>query len=236
MAYPWVKLWTEFIHDPKVGMLSEHLQLMFVKLMCVTGEHDATRGGALPSVEETAWTLHIAENDLLADLVALERVGMVVCKDGVWYVTNFERFAMPTYSHDTGFPAVFRGIPKIWTDAELLAADPDTLTPEWIPSSSIPNGLCGVYMLEMDGLDKKYIGASINIRKRIVQHLQAIYDSVHPMSDDVWALRPAPLKVQILEVTEPELLSDREAYYIAKYGLANLYNTRPSGVHAAWHN
>jgi hypothetical protein len=89
MAYPWVKLWTEIIHDPKLGRLPEHVQLVFVKLMCVTGEHDAERTGALPPVDEMAWTLRMDEAQLEADLQALARVGMVHCTDGEWCVTNF---------------------------------------------------------------------------------------------------------------------------------------------------
>ena len=89
MAYPWVKLYTEMIHDPKLGRLSEHLQLVFVKLMCVTGEHDAERTGALPPVDEMAWTLRMDEAQLEADLEALARAGMVHCTDGAWLVTNF---------------------------------------------------------------------------------------------------------------------------------------------------
>jgi len=89
MAYPWVKLYTEMIHDPKIGRLSEHLQLVFVKLLCATGEYDDSRAGLLPPVDELAWTLRTDDEVLTADLDALESAGLVMRDGDAWIVTRF---------------------------------------------------------------------------------------------------------------------------------------------------
>ena len=89
MPYPWVKLYTEMIHDPKLGRLSEHLQLVFVKLLCATGEYDGERRGLLPPVDDLAWALRTDDQAMALDLAALESVGLVGCDGGVWRVTNF---------------------------------------------------------------------------------------------------------------------------------------------------
>lgn len=89
MAYPWIKLYTEIIHDPKIGRLPEHLQLVFVKLLCATGEYDQAREGILPPIDELAWTLRMDDECMAADMAALERAGLVLCADGIWRVTNF---------------------------------------------------------------------------------------------------------------------------------------------------
>lgn len=90
MAYPWIKLYTEMLHDPKFGRLSEHLQLVFVKLCLEAGEYDDERTGILPPPEDLAWILRMEDDTLLADLTALANVGMVTRENDTWRVTHFE--------------------------------------------------------------------------------------------------------------------------------------------------
>ncbi len=90
MAYPWIKLYTEMLHDPKFGRLSEHLQLVFVKLCLEAGEYDDARTGILPTLGDLAWILRMEDDTLLEDLTALANVGMVTRENDTWRVTHFE--------------------------------------------------------------------------------------------------------------------------------------------------
>lgn len=98
MAYPWVKLWTEFVHDPKMLLLPEHLQLVYVKLLCICGEYDQERKGWLPAPKRLAVTLRSTPEQVLADLSALAETDpddpddepLVVLCDGHWMITKFE--------------------------------------------------------------------------------------------------------------------------------------------------
>jgi hypothetical protein len=98
MAYPWVKLWTEFVHDPKMLLLPEHLQLVYVKLLCICGEYDQERKGWLPAPKRLAVTLRSTPEQVLADLNALAETDpddpddepLVALCDGRWMITKFE--------------------------------------------------------------------------------------------------------------------------------------------------
>lgn len=100
MAYPWVKLYTEIIHDPKFGRLPTNAKLLFIELLCITGEYDTDRNGMLPELEDIAWTLRYDEEQLATDMAVLERVGMVQHTDSGWRVTNFKSRQAPITNAD----------------------------------------------------------------------------------------------------------------------------------------
>ncbi len=98
MAYPWLKLWTEFASDPKIVLLPEHLQLVYIKLLCICGDYDDERKGWLPSARRIAATLRQTTEQTLADLEELgetdpddpEDAPLVERRDGRWFLVGFE--------------------------------------------------------------------------------------------------------------------------------------------------
>jgi hypothetical protein len=85
----WVKLYIEILDDPKMGRLSNHLWRRAVEFILLAGKQDGD--GALPPVEEMAWTLRLSEDKVLEDLHGLAEVGVVhEAEPGAWFVTNFK--------------------------------------------------------------------------------------------------------------------------------------------------
>ena len=103
----WVKLYIEILDDPKMGRLPNHLWRRAVELFLLAGREG--NDGALPPVEEMAWTLRLSEDKVLEDLHGLAEVGVVhACaspapnagrcttgtgeaEPGKWMVTNFSK-------------------------------------------------------------------------------------------------------------------------------------------------
>jgi len=92
---PWVKLYGEFIDDPKIGALSETAKLRFVQLILLAGECDAdgilAAGDEPMTIEMIAWRLRISADQLAADIAALEKGGMLRRQDGVIELVNFDK-------------------------------------------------------------------------------------------------------------------------------------------------
>lgn len=60
MANPWLRLYTEFAHDPKMQSMSEAMQRRFVMLLCLQGSEQLQK---LESAE-LAFALHLSEVEL----------------------------------------------------------------------------------------------------------------------------------------------------------------------------
>jgi hypothetical protein len=85
----WVKLYIEILDDPKMGRLPNHLWRRAVELFLLAGRKG--NDGALPPVEEMAWTLRLDIDKVLEDLHDLAEVGVVhEAEPGVWFVTHFK--------------------------------------------------------------------------------------------------------------------------------------------------
>jgi len=85
----WVKLYIEILDDPKMGRLANHLWRRAVELFLLAGREG--NDGALPPVEEMAWTLRLSADKVLEDLHGLAEVGVVhEAEPGVWFVTHFK--------------------------------------------------------------------------------------------------------------------------------------------------
>lgn len=89
-GYYFLKLHHETLHDPKMGMLSDHLYRRVIEILLMASERQE-RDGYLPSVEVMAWTLHISVDDMQNDLEEIEKVSIVKHTDTGWYVTNFTK-------------------------------------------------------------------------------------------------------------------------------------------------
>ena len=86
----WIKLFIEILDDPKMGRLPNHMWRRAVELFLLAGRKGSD--GALPPVEEMAWTLRLPQDKLLEDLQGLAGVGVVhEAAPGSWVVSNFSR-------------------------------------------------------------------------------------------------------------------------------------------------
>jgi hypothetical protein len=86
----WVKLYLEILDDPMMGRLPNHLWRRAVECFLLAGRQG--NDGALPPVEEMAWTLRLPEEKVLEDLRGLAEVGVVhEVGTGQWMVTHFAK-------------------------------------------------------------------------------------------------------------------------------------------------
>ena len=83
----WIKLYHEILHDRKMATLSDHLYRRCIELFLLAGE--ANEDGALPAAADIAWELRADEQQVNEDLDALEKLGIVDQRKGVWWVTKF---------------------------------------------------------------------------------------------------------------------------------------------------
>lgn len=83
----WIKLYTEIVHDPKMGRLTDRQFRTCINLFAMAGEID--REGELPELDDMAWQLRMNPEDLTADLVALAAVNIVAEDDGIWTISKW---------------------------------------------------------------------------------------------------------------------------------------------------
>lgn len=88
MKRTWIKLYTEILHDPKMGRLSPREWQIAVQLFLLAAELD--QDGALPAVEDISWNLRIDANELVSVLGTLSAVKIVHQADDGWVVTHFK--------------------------------------------------------------------------------------------------------------------------------------------------
>ena len=90
MAYTWIKLYTEFLDDPKIGCLPTYLRLRVIELFLLAGKNG--NGGALQPVEEMAWALRSSKDEVVKSLMSLAEIGVVQeSQPGKWLVVNFAK-------------------------------------------------------------------------------------------------------------------------------------------------
>jgi len=85
----WMKLYTEVIDDPKMGILSDHLWRRFFELCLVAKK--LNKDGLLPSTHEIAWSLRKTDEEIAEDLEALAAIGLVTMIGDAYIVTNFRK-------------------------------------------------------------------------------------------------------------------------------------------------
>ena len=83
----WLKLYHEILSDPKMGVMSDRLWRRTVECFLAAG--DEHNGGELPELAVLAYRLRMHPEELEADLVELQKTGILSSRDGKWYVTNF---------------------------------------------------------------------------------------------------------------------------------------------------
>jgi len=95
-SMPWVKIWTEMLDDHKFGRLDDATKWRFVQLCLLAGECDAegyfANGEQMMGPEDIAWRLRLEPEQLAADLVTLNGIGLISSDDdGAMFVTNFAK-------------------------------------------------------------------------------------------------------------------------------------------------
>jgi len=93
---PWVKVYTEFLDDPKVGFLSEGAQLLLIKLFLLAGECDAegylANGDECLTFDHIAWRLRIPLDMFAERWDELSARGFVdQDDDGALCIRNFQK-------------------------------------------------------------------------------------------------------------------------------------------------
>lgn len=93
MSLPWIKFYTDWLDEPRLGLLPERLRWRFVQLLLLAAECGAggqlRRGGRAYGLEELAWRLRVKAKRLEADLAALEAAGLLRREGEVWWVVDF---------------------------------------------------------------------------------------------------------------------------------------------------
>ena len=109
MAYYWIKLYHEVLHDPKMGRMPDRLWRRTIELFLLAGENG--NSGQLPSLHDMAWMLHSTEEELQQDLLSLaeEPFGIVLEEDGSWAVQRFASRQAPVSSAERARQSRQRG-------------------------------------------------------------------------------------------------------------------------------
>jgi hypothetical protein len=93
---PWIKMWTETLDDPKLGMIDPATKWRFVELCLMAGESDSegyiVNGDEAMTVETIAWRLRANPAEIGAAMEVLQGAGLLAQDpDGFWFVVNFEK-------------------------------------------------------------------------------------------------------------------------------------------------
>jgi hypothetical protein len=92
---PWIRLYTNWLLNPKIAMLPTALQLHWLKLISLAGQ----RGGALPEeLEEVAFTLRCPVNAIRSMLAQLETARLFEKRDGRWVPHDYDDWQSPSDS------------------------------------------------------------------------------------------------------------------------------------------
>ncbi len=84
----WIKLYTEILHDPKMGRLTDRQFRTCINLFALAGELDAD--GTLPPEADIAWKLRKTDTELRDDLNALAAVSIITDAGDGWHIRQWE--------------------------------------------------------------------------------------------------------------------------------------------------
>lgn len=85
---PWVKLWTEILHDRKMHQLTDRQFRVCLNLFAMAGIVDDD--GELMPFDDMAFQLRMDPADLLSDLHVLRKANIVDEQDGEWWLVHYE--------------------------------------------------------------------------------------------------------------------------------------------------
>ena len=94
----YIKLYLEFLDDPKIGMMSDKYYRNTVEFFLLAGTVD--NEGLLPNLDEMSWRLRRPTDEILLSLQALSTVGIIhETKEG-WFVTKYATRQAPQSGAD----------------------------------------------------------------------------------------------------------------------------------------
>jgi DNA-binding transcriptional regulator YhcF (GntR family) len=85
----WIKLYTEILSDPKMGRMTDRQYRTCINLFLIGGQVD--NDGELASTDDIAWKLRMDAAAVSDDLAELAKLGIVEDRDGIWYVTKWQK-------------------------------------------------------------------------------------------------------------------------------------------------
>lgn len=92
-SMPWIKVYTEFLDDPKIGRVSESAKFRFIQLLLIAGDCDAEgylSGESSPlTIEDIAWRLRLENKQLQKDMGELQDNDLIELDDDCWLICNF---------------------------------------------------------------------------------------------------------------------------------------------------
>jgi hypothetical protein len=87
----WFRLYAELAENRKVQTLEPSLFKAYINLLCLAARHD----GAVPCIEDVAWTLRCSEADARAWLAALSDKGLIDASDGTLRMHDWDDYQVP---------------------------------------------------------------------------------------------------------------------------------------------
>ena len=129
----WIKLYTEIVHDPKMGRLTDRQHRVCINLFALAGQVDDD--GLLPPLEDIAWHLRTRPARLQRDMQRLAELG-ILCLDGEqWCVAHFaERQACPPSAEGA---AVRRRVQEHRQRLQAAGQPPPAAPPEQPPARGV---------------------------------------------------------------------------------------------------
>lgn len=91
MSDYWIKLYTEILDDPKMGVLPDRLWRRVIELFLLAGKLCADKSGLLPDTKQLAWLLRLPADELEQDLNELTNTGIIQKTNNGWLVVNFKK-------------------------------------------------------------------------------------------------------------------------------------------------
>lgn len=85
----WFRFYSEFIDDPKIAMMSDSDQLLWVKALCLAND-EKERGCILLSDEEICWKLRISIEQWKHAIDKFRAKGMIDHVEGGYRISNWE--------------------------------------------------------------------------------------------------------------------------------------------------
>lgn len=87
----WFRFYHEFMDDPKIAMMSDSDQLLWVKALCLASDNENNRGVITLSDEEICWKLRITVESWRHAIDKFRAKGMIEHCDGGYKITNWDK-------------------------------------------------------------------------------------------------------------------------------------------------
>ena len=126
----WLKLYTEILDDPKIGLMPDWLFRRFIELLLVAKEYN--KDGLLQPVPKLAWRIRLGEDQVEDALRALMEVGVVAKTPDGWLIVKFAERQKPVSGGER-----MRQYRKRNRNEPVTKSNHDRVTPSSSSSSSV---------------------------------------------------------------------------------------------------